>query len=78
MELTVKIGYEQILNLVKQLPAGKIVQLKSALNDKFIEKKAQEEISDFQSFLLSGPVMTEEEYENFADSRKQWNQWRQK
>lgn len=78
MELKVDIQYDQLLTLIKQLPAAKIVQLKSDLSDSFIEKKAKSEISDFQEFLLKGPVMSDDQYEQFLENRKQFNQWRTK
>lgn len=56
MEITVDIGFEQLLDLVKKLPAGKIKQLKTALDDDFIDEKAEEELSGFQIFLLNGPI----------------------
>ena len=61
MDLTVKIGFEEVLNLVKQLPASKIKQLQVFLNQDFISKKASDEISSFQNFLTNAPVMTEKE-----------------
>lgn len=77
MELMVDVKYEEVLKLVKQLPAAKIRQLKSALDEKFIEKKANREISDFQKFLLSAPVMTDSQLKTFKENRKHFNQWRQ-
>lgn len=77
MELTVDVKYEEVLKLAKQLPAGKIRQLKSALDEKFIEKKANRKISDFQKFLLFAPVMTDSRLKAFTENRKQVNQWRQ-
>lgn len=76
MELKVDIPYDQLLTLIKQLPAVKILQLKSDLSDSFIEKKAKLEISDFQNFLLKGPVMTDDQYEQFHKNREQINIWR--
>jgi hypothetical protein len=78
MELKVDIMYEQLLKLIKQLPAGKIAQLKSELNDTYIKKKAKTEISDFQEFLLKGPVMSDNQYSQFLENRKRFNEWRVK
>ncbi|TLU99104.1 hypothetical protein [Dyadobacter luticola] len=78
MELTINVEYEQILKLAKQLPAAKIIQLKSDLNTDFIENKAEKEISDFQRFLLSGPVMTDDQLKDFKQNRESWNVWRKK
>ncbi len=78
MELKVNIGYEQLLILVKQLPAAKIMQLKAELSNNYIGKKSASDISDFQQFLLHGPVMTDKQLHEFTENRKQFNQWRMK
>jgi hypothetical protein len=70
MDLTVKIGYDEILNLVKQLPASKIKQVQAVVNQDFISNKAKQEISTFQEFLLKGPVMSDEQFEQFNENRK--------
>jgi hypothetical protein len=78
MEVTIDIGYEQLLAAIKKLPAGKIKQLKSVLDDGFISEKAAGELSDFQSYLLKGPVMNDREFEAYQSVRKNFNQWRTK
>jgi len=78
MEVTIDIRYEQLIAAIKKLPAAKINQLKSVLDDSFIQKKASDELSDFQSFLLSGPVMSSEQYEKHIADRKHFSAWRKK
>jgi hypothetical protein len=78
MDLTVKIGYDEILDLVKQLPASKIKQLQAVINQDFISKKAKQEISTFQEFLLKGPVMSDEQLEQFNENRNAFSLWRTK
>jgi hypothetical protein len=78
MDLMVKIGYNEVLNLIKQLPASKIKQLQADLNQDFISRKAKEEISTFQLFLLSAPTMTSEDFEDFDKRRKNFSEWRAK
>lgn len=73
MEITVDIRYEQLLEAIKKLPAAKIKQLKSVLDDNLIQEKASEELSDFQSLLLSGPVMSSEQCEQHLADRKHFN-----
>ena len=36
------------------------------------------EKTEFQNFLLKGPVMTNYQYEVFKENRKDFNQWRKK
>lgn len=78
MEITIDVKYEQLLAAIKKLPAAKIQQLKSVLDEGFIQDKASEELSDFQSFLLRGPVMNSEQYEQHKVDRKHFSAWRTK
>lgn len=78
MEVKLNIGYDQLLKLVKQLPASQLARLKTELDDKFLTNKSKEEISELQNFLLEGPVMTDDEYKLYLENRKKINQWRQR
>lgn len=78
MEITIDIRYEQLLTAIKKLPAAKINQLRAVLDDSFIQEKASEELSDFQSFLLSGPAMSSEQHEKHLADRKHFSAWRKK
>ncbi len=78
MEVTIDIRYEQLLAAIKKLPAAKIKQLKSVLDDGFIYEKASEDLSDFQSYLLKGPVMNSQQFEQYKADRKHFNEWRTK
>jgi hypothetical protein len=78
MELTLNIGYDQLLFLIKQMPANQIAKLKNDIDDSFVLLKSKKEISDFQEFLLHGPVMSDEQYDNYLENRKHFNQWRTK
>ena len=76
MQFTIDIRIEQLINTIKKLPANQIEKIKSALNDRIIAEKANSDISEFQKFLLSGPVMTDEQYNQFRENRKTFNSWR--
>ena len=76
MELTLNLGYGQIYNLVSQLPANQIAKIKYELSEAVIAEKAKKEASDFQKFILSGPVMSDEQYSIFDQQRQYFNQWR--
>ena len=78
MEITIDIRYEQLLSAIKKLPAAKVKQLRSVLDDSLIQEKATEELSDFQSFLLHAPVMSPDQYENHLADRKRFNSLRTK
>ncbi|MEL7117813.1 MAG: hypothetical protein AAFO07_00170 [Bacteroidota bacterium] len=76
MELKLKIGYKELLELIKQLPASQLIKLKAELSDDLIEEKSQNEQQSFQELLLNGPVMEEQQYQQFLDHRNSFNQWR--
>ncbi|MEP7169451.1 MAG: hypothetical protein ABI855_08800 [Bacteroidota bacterium] len=78
MELKLKLGFEQILNLIKQLPFSQVEKLKNLLQEESIVKKKKKGKNDFQKFILSGPVMTDEQFQNFVEHRKHFSEWRKK
>ncbi len=69
MELTLELGYEQIWELVKQLPPVQQVQLKKDIEQ--ITPKTS--LTDWQKLLLNGPVMTDEGFEEVKKTRRQLN-----
>jgi hypothetical protein len=76
MELTLNLEYRQLLDLVRQLPAYQREKMKEELTGNFIQTKAKTETSDFQKFILSGPVMSDSQYQVFKQQRDQFNLWR--
>jgi hypothetical protein len=70
------IGFDQLLKVIKQLPAAKIRQLKLELSDTFIGKES--DMTDFQKLLLTGPVMDDEQYAEFKETRKRMQEWQKK
>lgn len=75
MELKIEIGYEQILALIQQLPDSELLKLKIEL-DKKLEQESLERSKLLQTMLLNGPTMSDEQYEDFLDFRKNFNEWR--
>ncbi|PPL04346.1 hypothetical protein [Parapedobacter indicus] len=43
---------------------------KSALDEGYIDAKTGEELSDFQNYLLDGPIMDADQYSQFKENRK--------
>ena len=78
MELKVDIGFEQLIQAIKQLPASKIMQLKAELEEKVPASKVSKSNADFLKLLLSGPVMDDKQYEEYKDVRNRINKWRTK
>lgn len=77
MEVKFQINYIELLNLISQLPVAKKHQLKTDLTT--IEQPANTHLNDKQALknlILNGPVMQEEEYQEFLESQKWLNEWR--
>ena len=79
MELRINLVYEQILQLVRQLPRFEKQRLSHEIERELWEEVQQaEEAQDFDKFqqlLLNGPVMSDEQFEQFQDLRKGLNAW---
>ena len=78
MQLTVDIPYEQLIDIIRNLPANQLEKLKSDLENTVAINGNVNEKTDFQKFILKGPVMTEVQYSAFKENRKAFNQWRSK
>jgi len=76
LELKLKIEYQELLSLIRQLSESQLKKLKADIDRVNGQKKSQIKISDFQKLLLSGPVMSDEQYQQYIDNRKKFNQWR--
>lgn len=76
MELKLTIGYNDLLGLIRQLPTHQIAQLRTDLNIDFVNKEVKTVTTDFQDFLLTAPVMDDEQYETFLYNRQHFNSWR--
>jgi hypothetical protein len=75
MQVEVDIAFEQLLKVVKKLPAGQLRKLKAE-----IEKEGKYEKSkiDLETLLLNGPTATKRQLEIIETNRKAINQWRTK
>lgn len=78
MQLTVDIPYEQLINIIRHLPANQLAKIKTDLENIVAVDKDESGKIDFQEFLLKGPVMTDVQYSAFKENRKSFNQWRSK
>jgi hypothetical protein len=76
MELKLDLNYPQILNLVRQLPVNQIAKLLVDAQSILEEEKKSETVASFQAFLLTAPVMSDEQYDSFLENRKMFAQWR--
>lgn len=75
MQLQVDIEFDQLVKIVKTLPAGKLRQLKAEIENQVKKVKAK---VDLRTLLLNGPVATKKQLETIENNRKSINQWRTK
>ncbi len=85
MELSINIEYEQLLKLVKGLPYNQKKRLTREIekdlknrNKKSSKPNGNEELNEFQQFLLQGPLMSDEQYKDFKSLRKDFAKWIEK
>ena len=76
MELKVEIGFDQLMNAIKQLPAAKLKQLKAELSEQTLTETMSRK--NIQHLLLNGPVMSDVQYEDYKAIRDRLNKWRTK
>lgn len=75
MQVQVDIGFDQLLGIVRKLPAKQLRQLKAQIEKKVDQGQSK---SELLALLLSGPVATKRQIKNITDNRKAINQWRKK
>lgn len=78
MQLTVNIKYEQLIDVIRKLPANQLAKMKADLDLTLAKTKVDIDKTDFRKFLLSGPVMSDDQYSAYKENRKAFNQWRSK
>ncbi len=72
MQIQIDIRFEQLLQIVRTLPARQQQLLKVELE----KGSATRTSSDLEALLLSGPVATKEQIAVIENNRKEVNQWR--
>jgi uncharacterized protein (DUF1778 family) len=75
MEIRLDIPFEQLLRALKQLTPAQRRKAKAVL-DETTRTKASKEENGLAELLLSGPVFSNEQLKNMADTRKSFAQWR--
>jgi hypothetical protein len=75
MQVQVDIGFEQLVSIVKKLPARQWAKLKSEIerNGKDIPQS-----QELEAFLLQAPTFSQKQLDTIAETRKAINQWRKK
>jgi hypothetical protein len=72
--MDLKLKYEELWDLIKQLPAQQLTRLKEDLAA-WTSKKKENHPNEFQAFLLSGPTLTDDQDQQFQENRKYVNEW---
>ena len=75
MEVTVDIKFDDLLKIVRNLPASKLFILKEEIEKK---EKADPNRAAFKDLLLKGPTFSDEQLNEIAKTRIAINQWRTK
>jgi len=75
MQVQLDIKFDELLKIVRTLPAGQLKQLRAELEK---ENKAENSKTDLETLLLNGPTATKKQLEVIETNRKAINQWRTK
>ena len=75
MQVSMEIGFNELVGIVKKLPAKQWAKLKTEVEK---ENKSNGNVSDMEAFLLRAPVFTKKQLQTIAKTRKAINQWREK
>ena len=75
MAVQVEIEFDQLVKIVKQLPAKQWSKLKKEVEE---SKPNSDKNAELISLLLSAPTYSKEQLEEVANTRKAINKWRTK
>lgn len=75
MQAQVDIGFDQLVSLVKRLPAKQWAKLKSEVDQ---SGKGVDTNKDLETFLLQAPTFSKKQLDTVAETRNAINQWRTK
>ncbi len=75
MQVQVDIGFDQLVQLAKKLPARQWSKLKEEVDKEIDESQPN---SDLVTLLLSAPTFNKKQLDEISKTRKAINQWRTK
>ena len=76
MKIKLRIGYmTKSIAIIINCLFNKINKLKAEI-DRILHNKGSEPVGNFESLIVTGPVMSEEKYSELEDNRKHFSQWR--
>jgi hypothetical protein len=77
MELKEDMEFKHLLEVIRHLPEDKIVQLKAELSIPSSPAVSKSN-KNFQELLLKGPIMDDDQYNAYKQTRNHFNKWRTK
>ena len=83
MRVQIDIGFDQLVQMVRELPPNQWVKLKDEVEKRLTESSGENPggnsiENDLESFLLSAPTFTEAQFEQIAETRKAISKWRKR
>jgi len=75
MQAQVDIGFDQLVQIAKKLPAQQWTKLKAEVE---AQSNVDTEREEFKKLLLNGPTFSKKQLNAIAETRKAINQWRTK
>ena len=73
MQMTINIGYDQVYELVRQLPPKEKIRLHESIFSTPFPSRSESDVSDdeYYEFLMNFPVVSEEEIEQILEAKKE-------
>ena len=78
MELRININYDQVLTIIRQLPKVDIEKLSFEIQNELLPTKEKKVRNYLQKLLLQAPTWSDEEYKNYLEARRHFNQFNEK
>ena len=73
--MTINIGYNQVLDMIYQMPKNDIKRLLKKLQSEFsISRSKAIDKTEWQQLLLQAPTWTDEEYNDYLAAKKEFKQ----
>jgi hypothetical protein len=73
MQVQTEMTFEQLVDIVKKLPASQLKRLKTIIEN---ETKTEQPNTDFATLLRNGPTATKEQIKAIETNRKMLSKWR--
>jgi hypothetical protein len=75
MQMSIDVDIDQLLFLIRNLPEKQLVEIQTEIS-KTLQGKSSENKAEYLDMLLQAPTMSDEQYQQFKENRKAFNQWR--